>query len=83
MGGACHLAGVAVATPTLLLPHQHFTHLRLLATPKAHQIYTLNVFGHTNFENDSTPMVMMSSQESGAFFILTGTHPEGTIKIWI
>ena len=56
MGGAHRMAGVAIATPTSLLPHQHFTLLPLLATPKAHQIYTFNVFGHTMFENDPPPM---------------------------
>ena len=24
MGGECRMAGVAVATPTLIVPHQHF-----------------------------------------------------------
>ena len=57
MGGARHMASVAVATPTSLLPHQHFTLLPLLATPKAHQIYTFNVFGRTIFENDYLPML--------------------------
>ena len=56
MGGARRMAGVAVATPASLLRHQHFTLLPLLATPKAHQIYTFNVFGHTIFENDSPQM---------------------------
>ena len=56
MGGAHHMAGVAVATPTSQLRHQHFTLLPLLATPNAHQIYTFNVLGHTIFENDSPPM---------------------------
>ena len=57
MGGARRMAGVTLATPTSqLLPHQHFTLLPLLATPKAHQIYTCNVFGQTIFENDYPPM---------------------------
>ena len=56
MGGARRMAGMAVATLTSLLSHQHFTLLPLLATPKAHQIYTFNVFGHTIFENYSPPM---------------------------
>ena len=34
MGGAPRMAGVAVATPTSLLPHQHFTLLPLLAIPE-------------------------------------------------
>ena len=50
------MAGVAVVTPTSLFPHQHFTLLPLLATPKAH-ICTFNVFGHTIIENDSPPML--------------------------
>ena len=33
MGGECRMAGVAVATPTLPVPHQHFALLSLLATP--------------------------------------------------
>ena len=48
MGGARQMAGCgrchtnfAIATPTFLIL------LPLLATPKAHQIYTFNVFGHT------------------------------------
>ena len=57
MSGARRMAGVAVATPTSLLPHQHFTLLPLLAAPKAHQIYTFNVLGHTIFENDSPPII--------------------------
>ena len=65
MGGACRMAGVAVATPTSLLPHQHFTLLSLLATPKAHQIYTFNVFGHTIFENDSPPMSGVVGEGAG------------------
>ena len=46
------MAGVAVATPTSLLPHQHLTLLLFPVTPKAHQICTFNVFCHTIFEND-------------------------------
>ena len=33
MGGECRMAGVAVATATLAVPHQHFALLSLLATP--------------------------------------------------
>ena len=51
------MASVAVATPTSLLRHQHFTLLPLLATPKPHQIYNFNVFGHTIFENDYRHML--------------------------
>ena len=56
INGLYPLAWVERTTPTSLLPHQHFTLLPLLATPKAHQIYTFNVFGHTIFENESPPM---------------------------
>ena len=70
MGGARRMAGVAVATPSSLLPHQHFTLLPLLATPKAHQIYTFNGFDHTIFENDSLPVttgeILMQSRVVGA-----------------
>ena len=62
MGGARRMTGVAVATPTSLLPHKHFR--PLLATPKAHQIYTFNVFGHTIFENDSPPMLTTNFKHS-------------------
>ena len=50
------MAGVAVATSTSLLSHKHFRLLPLLASPKAHHIYTVNVLGHTIFENYSPPM---------------------------
>ena len=36
MGGECRMAGVADATPTLPVPHQHFV--------------TFSIIGHTNFD---------------------------------
>ena len=35
--GECRMAGMAVAAPTFPLPHQHFSKLALLSTPKAQQ----------------------------------------------
>ena len=50
------MAGVAVATPTLPMPHQHFAHLSLLATPTLTCWLTILCFGHTNFGNHPLPM---------------------------
>ena len=38
MGGECRMAGVAVATPTLPVPHQHVVLWSLLAIPTTWQI---------------------------------------------
>ena len=38
MDGERRMAGVAGATPTMSLPHEHFARVSLLATPKARQI---------------------------------------------
>ena len=56
MGGECRMAGVAVATPTLPVPHQHFVLLSLLATPTLTCWLTILCFGHTNFGNHPPPM---------------------------
>ena len=56
MGGECRMAGVAAATPTLSMPHQHFALLSLLATPTLTCWLTILCFGHTNFGNHPPPM---------------------------
>ena len=56
MGGECRMAGVAVATPTLPVPHQHFALLSLLATPTLTCWLIILCFGHTNFGNHTPPM---------------------------
>ena len=56
MGGECRVAGVAVATPTLPVPHQHFALLSLLATPTLTCWLIILCFGHTNFGNHPPPM---------------------------
>ena len=48
---AISMAGVAVATPTLPVPHQHFALLSLLATPTLTCWLIILCFGHTNFGN--------------------------------
>ena len=50
------MAGVAVATPTLPVPHQHFALLSLLATPALTCWLIILCFGHTNFGNHPPPM---------------------------
>ena len=57
MGGECRMAGVAVATPTLPLPHQHIALLSLLATPTLTCWLIILCFGHTNFGNHFPPMI--------------------------
>ena len=56
MVGECRIAGVAVATPTLPVPHQHFALLSLLATPTLTCWLIILCFGHTNFGNHPPPM---------------------------
>ena len=56
MGGECRMADVAVATPTLPVPHQHFALLSLLATPTLTCWLIILCFGHTNFGNHPPPM---------------------------
>ena len=59
MGGECRMAGVAVATPTLPVPHQHFALLSLLATPTLTSWLIILCSGHTNFGNHPPPMVAL------------------------
>ena len=49
------MAGVAVATPTLPLPHQHLALLSLLATPTLTCWLIILCFGYTNFGNHPPP----------------------------
>ena len=56
MGGECRMAGVALATPTLPVPHQHFALLSLLATPTLTCWLILLCSRHTNFGNHPPPM---------------------------
>ena len=56
MGGECRMAGVAVATPTLPVPRQHFAILSLLATPTLTGWLIILCFDHTNFGNHPPPM---------------------------
>ena len=58
MGGECRMAGVAVATPTLPVPHQHFALLSLLATPTLTCWLIILCFGPTNFGTHPPPMLM-------------------------
>ena len=58
MGGECRMACVAVAIPTLSVPHQHFALLSLLATPTLTCWLIILCFGHTNFGNHPPPMII-------------------------
>ena len=66
-----------VPQPTSLLSHQHLTLLPLLATPKAHQIYTFNVFGHISFENDSPPMAVILLNRKRPMMMLLSKRKQG------
>ena len=50
------MAGVAIATPTLPVPHQNFALLSVLATPTVTCWLIILCFGHSNFGNHPPPM---------------------------
>ena len=86
MGGECRMAGVAVATPTLPVPQQHFALLSLMATPTLTCWLTILCFGHTNFGNHPPPMSVTDRSEygEGCQFTVIGCHistlPENTAR---
>ena len=52
------MASVAVATPTLPVPRQHFVLFSLLATPIAYQIISFGwPWPFTNIGNDPLPLI--------------------------